>query len=175
MAVEHPGPSLEDLEPGKLTLDESFFSPLKGLWLAGLCRAGSASSGLPPPPFPIPPLILPTSPFRSPLLPSSLSPSHLPHCGSAGKLRATQETWTQSLGWEDPLEKGTATHFSILARRIPWMHSPWGYKELDMTERLSPNSPHHFTKVLGSCQSPCYHPENQEHREMTYFQEYCFP
>ena len=31
-----------------------------------------------------------------------------------------QETWVQSLGWEDPLEKGTATHSSILAWRIPW-------------------------------------------------------
>ena len=30
------------------------------------------------------------------------------------------ETWVQSLGWEDPLEKGTATHSSFLAWRIPW-------------------------------------------------------
>ena len=30
------------------------------------------------------------------------------------------ETWVPSLGWEDPLEKGTATHSSILAWRIPW-------------------------------------------------------
>ena len=30
------------------------------------------------------------------------------------------ETWVQSLGWEDPVEKGTATHSSILAWRIPW-------------------------------------------------------
>ena len=30
------------------------------------------------------------------------------------------ETWVQSPGWEDPLEKGTATHSSILAWRIPW-------------------------------------------------------
>ena len=30
------------------------------------------------------------------------------------------ETWVQSLGWEDPLEKGKATHPSILAWRIPW-------------------------------------------------------
>ena len=30
------------------------------------------------------------------------------------------ETWVRSLGWEDPLEKGMATHFSILAWRIPW-------------------------------------------------------
>ena len=58
-----------------------------------------------------------------------------------------QETWVQFLGWKDPLEKRTATHFSILAWRIPWTHfsilawripgSPWGHKELDMTERLS--------------------------------------
>ena len=31
-----------------------------------------------------------------------------------------QETWVQSLGWEDTLEKGTATYSSILALRIPW-------------------------------------------------------
>ena len=31
-----------------------------------------------------------------------------------------QETWVQSLGWEDPLEKGKATNSSILASRIPW-------------------------------------------------------
>ena len=33
---------------------------------------------------------------------------------------AMQETWVRSLGWEDPLEKGKATHSSILAWRIPW-------------------------------------------------------
>ena len=33
---------------------------------------------------------------------------------------ATRETWVQSLGWEDPLEKGKATRSSILAWRIPW-------------------------------------------------------
>ena len=34
-------------------------------------------------------------------------------------LPTMQETWVQSLSWEDPLEKGMATHSSILARRIP--------------------------------------------------------
>ena len=34
-------------------------------------------------------------------------------------LPAVQETWVQSLGWEEPLEEDTATHFSILAWRIP--------------------------------------------------------
>ena len=35
-------------------------------------------------------------------------------------LPAMPETWVQSLGWEDPLEKGKATHSSMLAWRIPW-------------------------------------------------------
>ena len=35
-------------------------------------------------------------------------------------LPAMQETWVRSLGWEDPLEKGMATHSRILAWRIPW-------------------------------------------------------
>ena len=35
-------------------------------------------------------------------------------------LPALWEIWVQSLGWEDPLEKGKATHSSILAWRIPW-------------------------------------------------------
>ena len=35
-------------------------------------------------------------------------------------LPAVWETWVGSLGWEDPLEKGMATHSSILAWRIPW-------------------------------------------------------
>ena len=37
---------------------------------------------------------------------------------------AMQETWVQSLGWEDPLEEGTATHSSILAWRIPRTEEP---------------------------------------------------
>ena len=36
------------------------------------------------------------------------------------KLPATQETWVQSLGWEDPLEDGIVTHTSILAWELPW-------------------------------------------------------
>jgi len=49
---------------------------------------------------------------------------------------AMWETWVQSLGWEDPLEKGKATHSSILAWRIPWAVE-WGCKESETTERLS--------------------------------------
>ena len=39
-------------------------------------------------------------------------------------LPAIQETWVQSLGWEDPLEKEMATHSSILAWIIPWTEEP---------------------------------------------------
>ena len=40
------------------------------------------------------------------------------------KLLTMQETQVRSLGWEDPLEKGMATHSSILAWRIPWTEEP---------------------------------------------------
>ena len=39
-------------------------------------------------------------------------------------LPKTQETWVQSLSWEDPLEEGMATHSNILAWRIPWTEEP---------------------------------------------------
>jgi len=39
-------------------------------------------------------------------------------------LPAMQETWVQSLIWEDPLEKGMSTHSRILAWRIPWTEEP---------------------------------------------------
>ena len=54
---------------------------------------------------------------------------------------AMHETWVQSLGWEDPLEKGMATHFSVLAWRIPWTEETGrlqgALKDLDTTEQLS--------------------------------------
>ena len=49
---------------------------------------------------------------------------------------AMWETWVRSLCWEDPLEKGKATHSGILDWRIP-RTGPWGPKESDPTERLS--------------------------------------
>ena len=54
-------------------------------------------------------------------------------------LPTMQEVAVLSLGWEDPLEEEMITHTSILAWRIPWTeepvgYSPWGHKELDMTE-----------------------------------------
>ena len=41
-----------------------------------------------------------------------------------------QETWVQSLGLEDPLEKGIATHSIILAWRIPWTEEPGGLQSM---------------------------------------------
>ena len=57
-------------------------------------------------------------------------------------LPAVQEIWVWSVGGEDSLEEGMATHSSILAWRVPWQrslggYSPWGHRELDSTERLS--------------------------------------
>ena len=57
-------------------------------------------------------------------------------------LPALQETWVRSLGWEDPLEEGIATHSSMLAWKIPWKEEPGGLqstgsKRTDTTERLS--------------------------------------
>ena len=43
-----------------------------------------------------------------------------------------RETWVPSLGWEDPLEKGMATHSSILAWRIPWTEEPGGLQSMGM-------------------------------------------
>ena len=61
---------------------------------------------------------------------------------------AMQETWVQSLGWEDPLEKKMATHSSILSgeshgQRSLVGYSPRGCKESDTTERLH----FHFSRL----------------------------
>ena len=77
-------------------------------------------------------------------------------------LPAMKETWVQSLGQEDTLEKGMATQSSILAWRIPWTeepggYCPWGGKESDMTEQLTvPSSSNNkiiWGQILISIQS----------------------
>ena len=45
-------------------------------------------------------------------------------------LPAMWETWVRSLGWEDPLEKGKATHSSVLAWRIPWTVESMGLQRV---------------------------------------------
>ena len=63
---------------------------------------------------------------------------------------AMWEIWVPSLNWEDPLEKGMATHSSVLAwRKFHGLCSPWGRKEWDLTERLSLSfSSHQAAKIL---------------------------
>ena len=56
--------------------------------------------------------------MESLLIRASLLPQRVKH------LSAVQETWVQSLGWEDALEEGMATHSSILVWRIPWTEKP---------------------------------------------------
>ena len=45
-------------------------------------------------------------------------------------LPAMQETWVESLGWEDSLGEGMATHSSILAWRMPWIEEPGGLQAM---------------------------------------------
>ena len=53
-----------------------------------------------------------------------------------------RKTWVRSLGWEDPLEEGMATHSSILTWEIPWTEEAGGLQsmgsqESDMTQKLN--------------------------------------
>ena len=64
-----------------------------------------------------------------------------------------RDTRVQSLGWEDSLEKGMATHSSILAWRIHWTEEPgmlqsWSRKESDMTECLTQHK--HISMLVES-------------------------
>ena len=51
-----------------------------------------------------------------------------------------QETRVQSLGWEDPLEKGMATHSNILAWRIPWTEEPGGLQSTRLPSQTRPSN-----------------------------------
>ena len=75
------------------------------------------------------------------------------------RLPTMWETWVQSLGQEDLLEKEMATHSSILAWKIPGQrnlvgYSPWGHKELDTTKQL------HFLSMIYAFTSSLIHPLN---------------
>ena len=76
-------------------------------------------------------------------------------------MQETQETWVQSLGWQDPLEKDMAPHSSIPAWRIPWTEEPGGLqsmgcKESDTTEpvELTCTRPPGFVAWAGECTLP---------------------
>ena len=68
-------------------------------------------------------------------------------------LPAIQETWVRSLGGEDPLEKGMATHSSILpgefhGQRSLEGYSPWDHKKSDRTEQLTLSLASHCLQVI---------------------------
>ena len=65
-------------------------------------------------------------------------------------LPAMQETWVQSLGWEDPLEKEMASHSSTLAWKIPWMEEPVHVVTKSWT-RLSDFTFFHFSLGEAAC------------------------
>ena len=75
-------------------------------------------------------------------------------------LSTMQETWVQSLGQEDSLEKEMAIHSSTIAWKIPWTeepgtgYSPWGRKESDTTERLHFHFHFHFLSRLDADEAP---------------------
>ena len=82
--------------------------------------------------------LLPLSWWCHPTISSSVTPfSSYPQSSAASlvtqvvkNLPAIRETRVQPLGWEDPLERGMATHSSILAWRIPWTEEPGGLQSM---------------------------------------------
>ena len=65
-------------------------------------------------------------------------------------LPAVQKTQVQSLGWEDPLEKGMETHFSILAWRIPWTEEPGVLQSVKLLRVRHDAATRHTYNVLVS-------------------------
>ena len=53
---------------------------------------------------------------------------------TVNNLLEMRETWLQSLGWEDPLEEGMATHSSVLAWISPWTQEPGGLQSMGSQE-----------------------------------------
>ena len=66
-------------------------------------------------------------------------------------LPAMQATWVRSLGWEDPLEKGMATHSIILAWRIPWTEEPGGLQSQRVRHDWVTHTHTHTGISWGSC------------------------
>ena len=66
-------------------------------------------------------------------------------------MQETQEMWIQFLGWEDPLEKGIATHSSILAWRIPWTKEPCGLQSMEWQSQTSMKQLNTYAQVPYIC------------------------
>ena len=73
-------------------------------------------------------------------------------------LPATWVTWVQFLGWEDPLEKGVATHSSILAWRIPWTEEPGELQSMGLQRVFGSNGYFNNSNSFNSwSQWPSFH------------------
>ena len=72
-------------------------------------------------------------------------------------LPAIQDTWVQSLGWEEPLEKGMAANSGILAWRIPWSEEPGGPKSMG-SQRVR----HNQVTIMGFGYPACEHWEKTQ-------------
>ena len=89
-------------------------------------------------------------------------------------VQEVQETRVRSLGWKDPLEQETAICSSILAWRIPWteepggLHSLWGHRESDLTERLRLSTAHSDCCEAVPHWSFHLHLSNNEQRRETF-------
>ena len=81
-----------------------------------------------------------------------------------------EEAQVQSLGREDPLEEGMATHSSTLAWRIPWTEKPGGLQSMG-SQRVGHDRTHQAAitvkRALGEVRYPLYFPEFSQHCEIT--------
>ena len=68
-------------------------------------------------------------------------------------LPAMQETRVQFLGWERPLEKGKATHSSIMAWRIPWTEEPGGLQSMGLAKSWTQLSDQHTNVIMDGKQN----------------------
>ena len=101
-----------------------------------------------------------TDPPVKPCSTQYTSPTHIPQ-GFPGDsvvknvpaIQEIQQMWVRFLGWEDPLEKGMATHCSILAGKIPWTEEPGGLQSMgsqrvrhnEVTKHARTHIPHTHT------------------------------
>ena len=77
-------------------------------------------------------------------------------------LPAVQETWFRSLDWEDPLEEGMATHFSILAQQSPWTEEPGGLESMGLQRVRHDRTTKHSTASI-------YRRSDQDHTQHAIF------
>ena len=69
-------------------------------------------------------------PLKVEILPSKINVTGFPGGSTVKNLPAVLEMWVQSLGQENSLEEGMATHSSILAEKIPWREEPGGLRSM---------------------------------------------